>query len=141
MKKITLILIISILTLTTVGCGCSKKEQKQEKLQIDLKDNIQAIAKITKNVDLNIVRVNFERRDEGEKVELKLSYYKDKKEIYKDQIIYQFPAKDIDCVLDIPIQSEIIKITDPSQLNSKKVDKNATKEKLEYDYLKLTIQK
>lgn len=145
MKKIITILIATILLFTIVGCG--KKEEKKENknnevLRIELKDGIKAKAKIADSVNSQVVRINFNRQKEGSKVAIKLGYYKKNKKVYEDNIIYIFPAKDVDCMMEIPIQKEVIVLKDPLKYVDPKDynDQNTTKQKIEYDYLKLEIK-
>lgn len=139
MKKVITLSIIGVLLLTITGCGCSKK--KEEKLQVELKDDVKATAEITQNVDIPVVRIKFERRKEKERVKVKLIYYKNKKEVYRENIIYVFPASDVECLLDIPIVNEYRKVKDETKVieNKEYTNENTKKVKLEYDKLKLKI--
>ena len=147
MKKI-FILLIAILFFT-VGCGCNKEEKKEEKKEIkkidfrlDLKDDIKATADITKNSEMDVVQVHFERKETSTNVKVNLKYYdEDNKEIYQDIIHYSFPDNQTDCYLDIPILTEMKKLKKDVKVNEKGEYKKSDLEtiKLNYKSLVLTI--
>lgn len=145
MKKI--IILLTAILFFTVGCGCSKEEKKEEikeipkiDLRLDLKDDIRATADITKNSEMDVVQVHFERKEPGTKVKANLIYYdKDNKEVYQDMIHYTFPDNETDCYLDIPILTEITKLKKDVKLNEKGEYNKSDLETIQLNYKSLVL--
>lgn len=145
MKKV--IILLTTILFFTVGCGCSKEEKKEEKKEIpkldfrlDLKDDIRATADITKNSDMDVVQVHFERKEPGAKVKANLKYYdKDNKEVYQDTIHYSFPDSQTDCYLDIPILTEMTKLKKDVKVNEKGEYKKSDLETVKLNYKSLVL--
>ncbi len=147
MKKTILLLMVLVAVVSISGCTAKKeKSNKLKELQINLKDNIKATAKIKTITDGKIVKVDFKRQDENTKVKVNLKYYSNdsKESLYEENMIYNFPNKDTECIMEIPIRTEIIKLKEGKEDaidNKEYTEENTTKEKLNYDYLKLNISK
>lgn len=145
MKKIGLIILILFISLTISGCK-TKSVKKAKSFQVEIKDNIKAKATITKILKNKIIRINFDRLSEGTKVKTKVEYYQDLEKdemVYEDNFIYVFPNEQTDCLFEIPVRTTITTLNNNAteeDIKDKNYNENNTKkEKLSYDYIKLTI--
>ena len=131
MKKGLKVIAILLKMITIVGCSNKEKQNKKvedKELRVVLNDNIKADSTINKIGDNRFVQIKFDRKKENEKLKIVLKYYQNssKKSVYEDNIIYTFPKKEIECLLDIPI-AEYYYDMDGNTIN------------VRYDYLKLEI--
>lgn len=140
MNKKIFTLVIAIVLVTITGCGKKETVKKEEMLKLELKNNIKATAKITKNIDDDIVRIKFKRQNEGSEVKTKLIYYYNKKEVYSEDLKYIFPNGETECILEMVVKHETLKLKQGADLTSY-TDSDIEKTKLNYDSLKLIISK
>ena len=144
MKKIFIIFLLTIALFGISGCTNNKKSKtNHDDLSTVLNDDIKAKVNLVKDGKSKIIRIKFDKKPENTKYKIKLIYYKNKKNIYQENLIYAFPSEDVECIMELPIKKYQLVIKNSSKRiqTEEYNNKNTTKVKLEYDKLKLIISK